>query len=270
MADCLKELRSLFRDMATHLPKVTVTLQFSGITVQDEKSQVWVIPINQSLHLINKYCHVVVCLSISHRSRFPSVHSSPSVVHLSTPYSALHSLCPLITHLFPPPPPLSLSLFLPPNPHSHCPPSMQLETLKAPLDHISYVCLDPADSSIFSFIIRSPDTISSKGLRLHAFMTDPQTVSGSVYTAMYVHVHNTVHGMHRSVLALSKHSAVNLHIHCIGSLCSVLLLLRFCNEAGHADVCTSDLEWYTVPCAYHSSIQYHVSTIAVYSTMCLP
>ena len=49
-----------------------------------------------------------------------------------------------------------------------------------PLEKVSYVCLDPADESVFSFIIRSDDTISSKGLRLHAFVTHPQIVSSGL------------------------------------------------------------------------------------------
>ena len=40
IADCLKELRTLFREVAAHLPKVVVTLQLSGITVTDDKSKV--------------------------------------------------------------------------------------------------------------------------------------------------------------------------------------------------------------------------------------
>ena len=40
IADCLKELRTLFREVASHLPKVVVTLQLTGITVTDEKSKV--------------------------------------------------------------------------------------------------------------------------------------------------------------------------------------------------------------------------------------
>lgn len=55
--------------------------------------------------------------------------------------------------------------------------STQLEVIKVPLGHVSYVCLDPGDESVFSFIIRCKDTISSKGLRLHAFVGHPQTVS---------------------------------------------------------------------------------------------
>ena len=43
VADCLKEMKSLFRDLFAHLPKVTITLQFSGITVIDDKSQVLLI-----------------------------------------------------------------------------------------------------------------------------------------------------------------------------------------------------------------------------------
>lgn len=54
---------------------------------------------------------------------------------------------------------------------------MQLETIKVALDNVSYVCLDPADDSVFAFIIRCQDTISSKGLRLHAFVANPQIVS---------------------------------------------------------------------------------------------
>ena len=40
IADCLKELRMLFKDVVVHLPKVSITLQLSGITVVDEKSKV--------------------------------------------------------------------------------------------------------------------------------------------------------------------------------------------------------------------------------------
>lgn len=41
IADCLKELRTLFVEVASHLPRVTITLQMSGITVVDEKSKVY-------------------------------------------------------------------------------------------------------------------------------------------------------------------------------------------------------------------------------------
>lgn len=40
IADCLKELRTLFMEVASHLPKVNITLQMGGITVTDEKSKV--------------------------------------------------------------------------------------------------------------------------------------------------------------------------------------------------------------------------------------
>ena len=40
IADRLQELRSLFKNVVKHLPKVTVTLQIAGITVWDEKSKV--------------------------------------------------------------------------------------------------------------------------------------------------------------------------------------------------------------------------------------
>lgn len=40
IADCLKELRTLFRGVTAHLPKVTITLQLSGITVIDDRSKV--------------------------------------------------------------------------------------------------------------------------------------------------------------------------------------------------------------------------------------
>ena len=40
IADCLKELRMLFKDVVVHLPKVVVTLQLTGITVTDERSKV--------------------------------------------------------------------------------------------------------------------------------------------------------------------------------------------------------------------------------------
>lgn len=63
---------------------------------------------------------------------------------------------------------------------------LQLETVKVSLNHVSYVCLDPGDSSVFSVVIRSLDTISSKGLRLHAFVCHPQTVSH--ITSTYFHV----------------------------------------------------------------------------------
>lgn len=67
--------------------------------------------------------------------------------------------------------------------------STQLEFIKAPLETISYVCLDPADNSVFSLIIRTNDTISSKGLRLHAFVGHPQTVSHkSYYTHNHMHI----------------------------------------------------------------------------------
>ena len=40
IADCLKELRTLFMEVASHLPKVNITLEMGGITVTDEKSKV--------------------------------------------------------------------------------------------------------------------------------------------------------------------------------------------------------------------------------------
>ena len=40
VADCLKELRMLFKDVVVHLPKVVVSLTLGGITVTEEKSKV--------------------------------------------------------------------------------------------------------------------------------------------------------------------------------------------------------------------------------------
>lgn len=43
IADCLKELRTLFMEVASHLPRVNIILQLSGITVIDEKSKVHIV-----------------------------------------------------------------------------------------------------------------------------------------------------------------------------------------------------------------------------------
>ena len=52
IADCLKELRTLFKDVAIHLPKVVITLQMSGITVIDDKSKVTILNGSRYMYLV--------------------------------------------------------------------------------------------------------------------------------------------------------------------------------------------------------------------------
>ena len=53
---------------------------------------------------------------------------------------------------------------------------LQSPVLRVPIDKVTFVCHDPADTTVFAVIVRSEETVTLTGLKLYAFQSDQKTV----------------------------------------------------------------------------------------------